>query len=168
MVSSEEYYDAIAEGYDALHKEEQLRKIQFILDEGILRETDKLLDVGCGTGFSLDIFPVSESVGVEPSQKLIEQYDGRKTILKLPAESLPFPDNSFDVVVSLTAIQNFDDVRRGLEEIRRVGKKRFALTILKSLPKIHFIEETLRDVFKDFEIKKVEEAKDFIFFITSV
>lgn len=159
------YYDEIASGYDELHKEEQLKKLLIIKNLGIICEDDVLLDVGCGTGFSLDYFPVKKAVGIEPSPKLLEQYTGDCETLVGMAEKLPFPDHQFDIVISLTAIQNFSDVKKGLSEILRVGKKRFALTFLKKLSKTPQLEAQLREIFHDFQIEKLEEEKDFIFLI---
>ena len=159
------YYDSIALGYDELHKEEQLKKLELIKYSGLIKEDDVLLDVGCGTGFSLDYFTVKKSVGIEPSPKLIEQYLGKSQILIGLAEKLPFPDNQFDVVISITAIQNFTDVKKGLSEILRVGKDRFALSFLKKLSKTPSLEADLRFIFNDFDIKRLEEEKDYVFVI---
>jgi SAM-dependent methyltransferase len=69
-----------------------------------------LLDVACGSG-QLALIAARESVrvtGVDIAENLIERAQARSTAERLPArfrvadaESLPFPDASFDVVVSL-------------------------------------------------------------------
>ena len=160
------YYDDIAQGYDELHKEEQLKKLDIIKQLDLIEPTDVLLDVGCGTAFSLDYFDTKEAVGIDPAAKLVEQYDGPHKVLVGPAEYLPFEDRSFDVVISLTAIQNFDDIKKGLLEIKRVGKERFVLTYLKKSSKADTIELCLKEIFSDFEILVYEEEKDMIFLIT--
>ena len=164
----ENYYDSIAVGYDELHKEEQIKKLERIKHSGILKESDTLLDVGCGTGFSLDYFTVKKSIGIEPSPKLLEQYSGKSQTIIGIAEKLPFLDNQFDVVISVTAIQNFTDVQKGLSEMCRVGKNRFALSFLKKLSKTPLLEFELRSIFKDFNIEKLEEEKDYIFIIKKI
>ena len=54
------YYDAIAEGYDELHKAEQLQKLERAFIEGckfdLFSNVKSILDVGCGTGISTDFF----------------------------------------------------------------------------------------------------------------
>lgn len=179
MVDHVQYYNGIASGYDSLHKEEQLKKFAIVSSSGIVKSSDSLLDVGCGTGFSLDYFDVASAVGIDPADKLVEQYKQTqqsdrvdlnacsKKILVGSAEKLPFENSSFDVVVSFTAIQNFTDVKGGLREILRVGKNRFALTFLKSVSFSNKIERILREVFSEsiFSIEKIEEDKDFIFII---
>lgn len=160
------YYDEIAKNYDELHKEEQLEKIKIVFDLDLVKPKDKLLDVGCGTGFSLDCFECSEAIGIDPSKKLVEQYKGKQKIIVGNGENLPFKNNGFDVVISFTAIQNFDDVEKGLKEIKRVGNNKFALTFLKKSTKAKIIEDLIRKIFSEFKIEKIEEEKDFIFIVT--
>lgn len=160
------YYNDIATGYDELHKEEQFKKFDVLLaDNELFTHVSTLLDVGCGTGFSLDYFPVGTCVGIDPAAKLVEQYKGKHKIMVGSAEELPFDDHSFDVVISVTAIQNFTDVKRGLEEIKRVGKNKFGLTFLKHSSKAEMIEELIDEVFSEFQILRLEQEHDFIFII---
>jgi ubiquinone/menaquinone biosynthesis C-methylase UbiE len=160
------YYDEISQSYDELHKEEQLNKLQIIFELDIIKPKDKLLDVGCGTGFSLDYFECKEAIGIDPSEKLIQQYKGSHKIICASAENLPFKNKEFDVVISITAIQNFDDIQKGLNEIKRVGKNKFALTFLKRSFKAQLIEDLIKKIFSEFKIERIEEEKDIIFIIT--
>lgn len=164
------YYDEIASGYDALHKEEQLKKLHVIHDHIDFCAGETLLDVGCGTGFSLDFFTGVVATGIDPAQKLVEQYAGEQKILVGGAESLPFKDSSFDVVISVTAIQNFTDLRAGLSEMFRCGTNRFALTLLKNSPKVDlvrvYIKELAQEKFAgDFSLFEEEHYQDVFFFI---
>src|SRR3989338_825386 len=104
-----DYYSATAKGYDELHREEQLNKLRIIKENIDINKTDKLLDVGCGTGFSLNFFNC-QCTGIEPSEEMAQ--DNKKIIIG-KAENLPFPDNSFDIVISVTAIHNFDNIEHG-------------------------------------------------------
>ena len=155
------YYDEISEGYEELHKEEQLKKVKIILNKLNLKKTDKLLDVGCGTGFYLDLFDC-DVTGIDPSEKLLEQYHGEHQVILGSAESLDFPDNSFDIVMSITAIHNFDDIEQGLKEIQRVGKDRFVFSVLKRSPNYDIIEKLINELFIVDET--IEEDKDYLFF----
>ncbi len=149
------YYDDIASGYNELHKEEQLKKLKIIKENLEINSSDKLLDVGCGTGFSLDYFDC-DCQGIEPSKMGKEDR-----IIKGKAENLPFKDNEFDIVISVTAIHNFDDIEQGLKEIKRVGKNKFAFSILKKAKSFEKIKKLLYEMFN---IKKeIEEDKDIIF-----
>ena len=153
------YYSSIAKGYDNLHKEEQLKKLKIIKENLGIRKTDKLLDVGCGTGFSLDFFGC-DCTGIEPS---IEMAGNNKKIMMGKSEELPFANNSFDIVISVTAIHNFDDVKKGLEEMKRVGKEKFAFSVLKKAKSFETIKKTIHDLFTI--NKQIEEEKDIIFIV---
>jgi demethylmenaquinone methyltransferase/2-methoxy-6-polyprenyl-1,4-benzoquinol methylase len=155
------YYDEISEGYNELHKEEQLKKVKIILDKLKLKRKDKLLDVGCGTGFYLDLFDC-DVTGVDLSEKLLEQYKGEHQVILGSAESLDFPDNSFDIVMSITAIHNFENIEKGLKEIQRIGKDRFVFSVLKRSSKYELIEKLINELFIVNE--KIEEDKDIILF----
>ena len=77
------------------------------------------------------------------------------------AEKIPYSDDEFDYVISVTAIQNFEDVEQGLKEIKRVGKTKFVLTALKKSSKMSKIRILIN---KLFDVKQeIEEDKDFIF-----
>ncbi|MBW2981236.1 class I SAM-dependent methyltransferase [Candidatus Woesearchaeota archaeon] len=157
------YYDEISEGYEELHGEEQLKKVELIKQYLKPKADDKLLDVGCGTGLTTEPWPC-QRFGVDPAPKLIERARQKDVIeYKIaPAENIPYPDNYFDWVVSITAIQNFEDIEKGLSEIKRVGKDKFVLSFLKKSMKKESIKEKINKIFK---IKnKIEEEKDLIFF----
>jgi ubiquinone/menaquinone biosynthesis C-methylase UbiE len=158
------YYDEISEGYEELHKEEQLKKVKLISEHLKPKPDDKLLDVGCGTGLTTEPWKCKR-YGIDPAPKLLERARKKDEIeYKLaPAENIPYEDNFFDIVISITAIQNFEDIEKGLKEIKRVGKNRFVLSFLKKSPKRDFIEKKIKELFK---IKKIIiEEKDIIYII---
>jgi demethylmenaquinone methyltransferase/2-methoxy-6-polyprenyl-1,4-benzoquinol methylase len=157
------YYDEIAQGYEELHREEQLKKIEIIKKILKLKKTDKLLDVGCGTGLTTEPWNCSR-YGIDPSKKLLERARQKNKIeyKQAQAEDIPYPDRFFDIVISITAIQNFQDIEKGLKEIKRVGKDGFVLSFLKRSPKKEFIEKKIKELF--FVKNVVEEEKDIIFF----
>lgn len=155
------YYDQISEGYEELHKEEQEAKLSRIKANISIKPSYTLLDVGCGTGitskFDCDV------TGADPALKLLEKA-GKNSLKKMvcaEAEHLPFKSNSFDIVISVTAIQNFHDIKQGLEEIKRTGRDLFVLTFLKRSEKKYIIIEHIKKLFK--VQKEIEEDKDMIF-----
>jgi ubiquinone/menaquinone biosynthesis C-methylase UbiE len=162
MVSS--YYDEIASGYDELHKEEQLEKLEFISSLNLIYKGDRLLDVGCGTGFSLDYFSGVRAVGIDPAKKLLEQYCGEQKTLLASAEELPFSNEYFDIIISLTAMQNFSDISKALKEIKRCGKDKFILSMLKNSSKRSIARKEITIIFKEYIFKEIEFNQD-VFFI---
>ena len=157
------YYDEISEGYEELHQEEQLKKIDIIKKHIKIKHSDKLLDIGCGTGITTELWECKR-YGVDPAKKLLARARQKDKIeYKLaPAEKIPYPDSYFDVVISITAIQNFKDIEKGLREIKRIGKNKFVLSFLKKSPRKEMIEKLIKKIFKVEKI--IEEDKDVIWF----
>ena len=162
-----DYYDTISEGYDGLHGEEQMRKLMLIEKHLSLRGYESLLDVGCGSGISTLFFKgrVGGLTGIDPSESLVriaEQKGGARFVVGR-AEELPFDDGEFDMVISVTAIHNFSDKRKGLGEIRRVGKGAYVLTLLKKADDYDAIKELVLDIFDVSE--ELDDIHDTVFII---
>lgn len=156
------YYDDIAAGYDELYEQEQLKKLEIIKKKCSFGSDLSLLDVGCGTGIATTFFPC-KATGIDPSKVLVaiakEKHPHAEYIVG-EAEHLPFKDNQFDAVISLTAIQNFHDIGKGLAEIERVGKHWFVLSYLKKSKERKQIFSAVKHLFR--LIERIEEEKDII------
>jgi SAM-dependent methyltransferase len=96
-----------------------------------LKPGDRVLDVGCAKGFLVkDLMitcPGLEVFGLDISHYAL-MHCVPETVGRLhlgSADDLPFPDNSFDAVISLNTIHNFDrdGVVRCLKEINRVSRQ---------------------------------------------
>ncbi len=153
------YYDTIASGYSELHREEQLKKIALIKKNISFHEKWKILDVGCGPYFADFSGTI---VGIDPSFQLLKLAKQKIPAVLGKGELLPFRTNAFMVIVSITALQNFDDIEQGLLEMKRVAKEHIVISVLKKSPKIRIIEELMAKIFSSF--KAIEEEKDIIFF----
>jgi ubiquinone/menaquinone biosynthesis C-methylase UbiE len=156
------YYDEIATGYEELHKEEQLKKIELIKKYFRVKKAYRLLDVGCGTGLTTEPWNCIR-YGIDPSKKLLDRARHKDEIkYKLAsAENIPYEDHFFDIVISITAIQNFDDIEKGLKEIKRVGKEKFILSFLKKSPKRYIIEDLIEKIFDAKEFIEIQENQRF-------
>jgi len=147
------FYKLISKGYDELYGEEQKIKLSIIKENLKIKKDDLLLDVGCGTGMSSDF--ECEVIGIEPSIELLKLNRNNKKILA-KAENMPFKDMVFDKVISITSVHNFDDIGKGIREMKRVGKNEFAFSILKKSKNFGFIE---REIKNNFKIKKIIDGK---------
>jgi ubiquinone/menaquinone biosynthesis C-methylase UbiE len=162
-----EYYNGIAQGYDELYREEQERKLSIIIEELLKRNVrGTLLDVGCGTGFSLDILHQMTGlyvIGVEPSIGMADQYTGTHQLLVCSASALPFPDNHFDAVISMTAIHHFESIEQGTTQIRRVVKKEGVVVVscLKRSSRLNTVCKVLAEAFVVEHV--IEEDTDLVF-----
>jgi SAM-dependent methyltransferase len=89
-----------------------------------------LLDVGCAKGFMLKDFteaiPGMTVAGIDVSDYAIANaVEGMEHFVQVAdARDLPFEDDSFDLVVSINTIHNFerDEVVQSLREIQRVSR----------------------------------------------
>lgn len=96
-----------------------------------LRPGDRVLDIGCAKGFLahdfMQVVPGLEVAGVDVSSYAIEHSKEEvRTVLQVAsATSLPFPDKSFDLVVSINTLHNLPiyDLVRALREMERVSQR---------------------------------------------
>ncbi len=89
----------------------------------------RILDVGCGKGFLLHEFtravPGAQIAGLDISRYALDHAltEVQPFLVEGDATSLPYPDNAFDLVVSINTLHNLrlPDLDRALREIERVS-----------------------------------------------
>jgi len=115
---------------------------ELILDLLNPKRGEIILDAGCGTGiFTLDILASgSKVVGLDLSRPMLmragEKLKGSPFhIVSADILHLPFPEGSFDKVVSVTALEFIEDGKEAVGELFRVTKKggRMVVATLNSL-----------------------------------
>lgn len=99
-----------------------------VADAALIQPGQRVLDVACGTGIlareiASRIGPAGRVVGIDPNpgmlaaaKQIAPAVEWREGV----AESLPFPDQSFDAVVSQFGLIFFTDRRQALREMLRV------------------------------------------------
>jgi ubiquinone/menaquinone biosynthesis C-methylase UbiE len=115
---------------------------ELILDLLSPKPSEIILDVGCGTGiFTLDILSSgSKVVGLDLSLPML-MGAGKKLkgypfhMVLADMLHLPFPEGSFDKVVSVTALEFIEDGKEAVAELFRVTKRggRIVVATLNSL-----------------------------------
>ncbi len=165
-------YDTIAKSYDELYGEEQLNKWKIIEENLDFSKFSNALDVGCGTGLITIRLAdrVHSVVGLDKSAEMIKLAEPRPNITYITADALdvPFDNNSFDLVVSVTVMQDVgkENWDKFISEIHRVTKKEAVVSILNRNKSLDELKSYFQ---KYFEIIKVEEEeKDYIFFLRKV
>jgi protein-L-isoaspartate(D-aspartate) O-methyltransferase len=117
--------------YGGYHYDGRWRKVADAMVEHYgIKPGDKILDIGCGKGFLLYDFtqsvPGVEVTGVDISEYAIEhgKEEVKSSLQVCNAQKLPFEDNSFDFVVSITTLHNLYnfELDSALREMERVGK----------------------------------------------
>ena len=102
------------------------------------RPSETLLDVGCGTGYFTRRFATNatdgEVVGTDIDLDMLRFAAGHSAhsigFVAADARQLPFCDNSFDLVVSVTALCFIQDEKQALREMLRVARRRVVLGLL--------------------------------------
>lgn len=93
---------------------------------------ERILEVGVGTGLSLPLYPRSVDVtGIDVSADMLKRARERvrrrglanvEAIREMDALNMDFPDARFDRTVVMYVVSCVADVRRLIDEIRRVTK----------------------------------------------
>jgi len=166
-----EYYDNLSEVYDELYGEEQKKKIMVI--EEIYNKLfnnkifEKGLDYGCGTGISTEFLSkiVKEVYIYDISEKMLEMAKNRvKNVIALKKEDLDKYNNFFDVITSITVLQDSENPEEDLKVINKLLKDDglLILSVLKKKGLIYW-KPLIKKYFNI--IWFYEEDKDFIFFL---
>jgi SAM-dependent methyltransferase len=99
--------------------------LRFLDETGLLGPSTDALEIGTGTGALLHTLLQRgcRMQGVELNDELIAEgrrWFGALPVQKVSGVALPFPDASFDVVISLDVFEHIPDTDAHLEEVRRV------------------------------------------------
>ena len=103
-----------------------------VLEQLKLKPGERVLEVGVGTGLSLQLYPRDVRVtGIDVSREMLEKARervGRRrlenvdALLEMDAERMDFPDASFDKVVAMYVVSVVERPDKLLEELHRVCK----------------------------------------------
>ena len=125
-------YDRFAEQYDewfrtplgkhVFHYEREL-----VLELAAPKQGDNVLDVGVGTGmFALELMKYTADItGIDVSERMLDiaRAKGLANVTIGDAVSLDFPEETFDLVLSITALEFIEEYEKAISEMVRVCKK---------------------------------------------
>jgi len=100
---------------------------QYLMRRYKMKQGMRILDNGCGRGEFLHAFTC---LGMQASGTDISDYCKEAHIVDFNKESLPFPDNYFDVVFSKSVIEHIENTEHYISEMRRVLKKKGLLLVM--------------------------------------
>ena len=122
-------YDNLVPVYQGLWPAVAKRNIRSAIAAMNISGGTEVLEVGVGTGLSLDSYPhdirltgvdLSESMLAEAEQLIEQKQWQHVNVLSMNAERLTFPDNSFDVVTSFHTISVVSNPQSMMSEMVRV------------------------------------------------
>ena len=125
-----EYFDGDRKyGYGGYYQDRRWKPVaKDIINFFKLEQRSVILDIGCAKGFLIaDLINLKmDAYGLDISPYAIcaAPYDLRMRMITGTAERLPWPDKSFDLVVSINVVHNLSRAKviEALKEIERVGK----------------------------------------------
>jgi ubiquinone/menaquinone biosynthesis C-methylase UbiE len=119
---------------------------RLLLDHVPLAPRLTVLDLGCGTGFpALELAerlgPASAAYGLDPWAEALDRARRKAqargvanvNFVRGDGAAIPFPDRTFDLVVSNLGVNNFADAAKALAECRRVARPGAPLALTTNL-----------------------------------
>lgn len=175
-------YNSSSFYYDKRYCQIQKEKFKIILKNPNF-ESKRILDAGCGTGLLLEhmLSLVDQNdkirysyVGTDISFNMLNEfYFKLKSINKKidinlvlsDIENLPFRDNFFNLIFSITAFQNLSNIKLGFKNLLRISANRakLKLSILKKKFDLEGFLTLVKPSLKDLETISKEEIEDIIF-----
>ena len=138
--STRKIYDIHSLFYDATFGRLVRRRIARAISHMNLQPADLVLDLGIGTGVSLNYYPKDRGkiIGVDLSsgmlrearKKIREQERYNAVVFQADAMGLPFSDNTFDHVFISHVISVVSDPYRLVREAQRVAKENARIVIV--------------------------------------
>ena len=131
MLSTDKKYDRAAKLYDFFTSVAEKKWYSKWRREFFTPLTGKILEVGVGTGKSLPSYDEeAEVTGIDFSKKMLQRSRQKLadlerkniTLKEMNVESLDFPDNSFDYVLTSCVLCSVPNPVAALKEMRRVLK----------------------------------------------
>jgi ubiquinone/menaquinone biosynthesis C-methylase UbiE len=123
--TSEKGHRWFAALYDRISRGGERAQVAAIRQELLRDLRGDVLEIGAGTGANFEHYPGdARVVALEPDPHMLkrakEKLRPNIELRQAPAEALPYPDQSFDVVVSTLVLCTVRDLPRSLSEIKRV------------------------------------------------
>jgi len=174
-----EKYNSTSSFYD-----DRYRKIQNEKFELHFKNTNfnskTLLDAGCGTGLLFEyISSLNDNnlgrtlryIGTDISWKMLKHFYNKTKKIESTVnthlilgdiENFPFREDKFNLIFSITTLQNLHDLKKGLKEIIGVGKENAALklSILRKQLKLEEVITYLNSRMINLKLEIVEDVED--------
>ena len=133
-------YDRLAPIYDRRWQNYISKSLSFLLNFADIDTSAIILDLACGTGelakLLLEQNPQQQITGVDISESMLEIAHNKLdtysnvSLLRASVTSLPFDNDSFDLIICANAFHYFENPELALTEMKRVLKPKGEVIIL--------------------------------------
>jgi phosphatidylethanolamine/phosphatidyl-N-methylethanolamine N-methyltransferase len=132
-------YSKYSPVYDVIFAQLFSPRIRLGLKRIGIKQGDRILEVGVGTGLSLPFYPDNcNVVGIDITRKMLDRANGKKeklslghvSLFEMDAENIAFADDSFDHAVVPFVISVVPNPERMVSEVKRVTKKNGNIVII--------------------------------------
>lgn len=177
-----EKYNSTSYFYDKRYRAIQEEKYEILLKNYIVNDKN-ILDLGCGTGLFFQYVAksllnkaliTSNYIAVDISWNMLLKFKSKiispnyskypPNLILSDIEYLPFRDNTFFSIFSLTSFQNLPHIKNGIKESFRVSKHNadFKFSILKKKLDLESLLKILEPKIKGLSVIKRENLEDII------
>ena len=150
--------------------EEHVYISEFAFECVNINEDDRILDIGCGGGINIakflklahevdgiDYSEVSVSKSIEKNKIAVDE--GRCKIIQANVSSIPFEDNSYDLVSAFSTIFFWPDLVESFKEVLRILKPDGQFMIAQGTDGTNPEDEELNDAEKGINIYTASEIE---------
>ena len=104
----------------------------------VIERPDSVLEIGCGDGVMLERVrrrwkPMPVACGLDLGFEELKRAMNRaqaSCFTQASCGAVPFRDRCHDLVLALEVLEHLTDIRTGLEELDRVGRRDFIISVL--------------------------------------
>jgi len=167
-----------ASDYDAWFEQARNRyclelEIKLMLELLAPEKGHRILDIGCGTGLSLE--PLLDKglnlTGIDPSPYMLDiaskRLGSQVELHRGVAEELPFEDKAFDSAIMFTSLEFTDRPAKAVEEACRVAKDTLVLCVLNRYAPLNMVRRFksffVSDIFTHAQFFSIWELKRLLF-----
>ena len=174
-------YNLTSHFYDQRYSQIQTEKFEILLNNLELNQR-RILDAGCGTGLLLEFINSLKQcstvnyhyIGMDITLNMLKEFQSKLltkniqwkvSLILADIEFLPFRENIFNIIFSITSFQNLPNLTKGIKETLRVGQDKgdVRFSILKKKLKIEQLNSLLKSLYSDLKLIQDEFLEDIIF-----
>jgi ubiquinone/menaquinone biosynthesis C-methylase UbiE len=154
-------YNRVAKFYDILEKPMEAMALKEWRLEIMSELQGKVLEVGVGTGKNIEYYPDNLDItAIDFSEKMLERAEEKAIrlnkkvkLIHMDAQSMNFPDDTFDTVFTTCVFCSVPDPVKGLKEIRRVCKPRGKIIMIEHVRSERELVGIIMDIFNPLVVR---------------